>query len=846
VEKVGTNTPVDENTIFAIGSAAKAFTATLVAMLVSEGKMDFDGKVSQYLPDFRLFDPYASAEVTIRDALAHRTSLPRADLLWYGSTFSRSEILHRFRYNEPDQSFRSRFVYNNVMVMAAGEAAARVAGSPWDALVSTRIFAPLHMTSSTTSIRSLAGNEKFASPHMAGAEGAVAIDPVNVDNIGPAGSINSTASDMAQWLRFQLGGGVYGGKRFVGEDAFRELQTPQMVRVGKPKQDSTGVFNTYGMGWFIERYRGEVLLQHGGEIDGFTAMVAMLPERHVGVVVLSNSGSSIIPTVVMHYVFDHQLGVERDWLAEATPPKRERAGSQAGDGAAATRADPPARIASYAGRYSNRMYGDMTVSVAGERLHLTREGGLWSGDLEYLNATNFRWLMRGGTGPVITFDVAPDGSVGGLALRMGPEKIEYRRARNAREETDSVALASPRLRELRDAVSRGDRSAEAKFWGEVKRDGAPLVEPVAGDTSKLLVTFLYHGDSTTRNVLLFRGIKVSENLSDNPLARLAGTDVWYRSYPVRRDARFTYLIGENIDLSGGPRALMQQLSGFTTDPLNPVRDPAVGDPVPKQPPPFYVHSAVDLPGAPAQPWIEKRPGVPEGKVEHTTFTSALMHNERDISIYTPAGYSREKGPYDLVIVFDGDWYLTLVPTPTILDNLIAARKIRPAVAVFVDNPGRSRGSELHCNRTFFDFLANELVPWLHDRYAITLDPARTLVTGSSAGGLASSCAALFHPEHFGNVLSQSGAYWWAPQGEKPEWAARQFAERPKLPVRFYLNAGLLEATTSILPENRRFRDVLLSKGYEVHYSEFNGGHEYRNWRGTLADGLITLLGNGAP
>lgn len=413
-------------------------------------------------------------------------------------------------------------------------------------------------------------------------------------------------------------------------------------------------------------------------------------------------------------------------------------------------------------------------------------------------------------------------------------------------QSSGAAPASPRLRVLQEQVRTGNDTAETVFWGEVQRQGAPLVESVEGDSSQVLVTFLYHGDSTTRNVLLFRGVSVSTDLSDNPLARLAGTNVWYRSYPVRRDGRFTYLIGANIDLSAGPQAFMQQLAGFTTDPLNPVRDPAIGDPRPKQPPPYYVHSAVDLPGAPPQPWITKRPGVPEGKVAHATVASALLENERDIAVYTPAGYNADVGPYDLLVVFDGDWYLTLVPTPTILDNLIAAKKIPPVVAVFVNNPGRSRGSELHCDSTFFDFLATELVPWVRARYVITLDPGRTAVTGSSAGGLASACAALFHSERFGNVLSQSGAYWWAPKGEKPEWAARQFAASPKLPVRFYLNAGLLEKTTSILPENRRFRDVLLSKGYEVHYAEFNGGHEYRNWRGTLADGLIILLGGGAP
>jgi enterochelin esterase family protein len=326
---------------------------------------------------------------------------------------------------------------------------------------------------------------------------------------------------------------------------------------------------------------------------------------------------------------------------------------------------------------------------------------------------------------------------------------------------------------------------------------------------------------------------------------LAGSDLWYRSYVVRRDARFTYLIGANIDLAAARTNFMRALASFTLDPLNPLRDPAIGDPVPKRPPPYYVHSAVELPGAPRQPWVVKNPAVPAGRVQDSTFASTLMKNERDIAVYTPAGYTPGVRRYDLLIVFDGDWYQTLVPTPTILDNLIAAGRIPPTVALFVNNPGASRGAELHCNRTFFDFLATELVPWVARRYAITDDPGRTTVAGSSAGGLGSSCAALFHPERFGNVLSQSGAYWWAPPGESPEWALRQFAASPKLPVRFYIDAGLLENTTSILTENRHFRDMLRSRGYEVHYSEFNGGHEYRNWRGTLADGLIALHGQRA-
>jgi enterochelin esterase family protein len=400
---------------------------------------------------------------------------------------------------------------------------------------------------------------------------------------------------------------------------------------------------------------------------------------------------------------------------------------------------------------------------------------------------------------------------------------------------------SARLRALSAQIQSGRAGAVTMFWGEVGQHGAPLIESIPGDTSKVLVTFLYHGDSATRNVVLFRGVNVTTNLADNPLALLPGTDVWFRSYPVRRDGRFTYLIGVNVDLSAGPSGYMRQLTSFTTDPLNPLRDPALGDPPPKHPPPFYVHSAVDLPAAPPQPWIVHHANVPAGVVHDTTFHSTLMGNERELSVYTPPGFSGSAGPYGLLVVYDGDWYLTLVPTPTILDNLIAARKIPPLVAVFVNNPGNSRDAELRCNRTFVDFLTTELIPWLHKRYAVAIDPARTVVAGSSAGGLGASCAALLHPEQFGNVLSMSGAYQAAPAGESGEWATRQFSSGPKLPVRFYVAAGLLENTTAILPSNQRFRDVLIAKGYDIQYAEFTGGHEYRNWRGVLSDGLIALF-----
>jgi len=406
--------------------------------------------------------------------------------------------------------------------------------------------------------------------------------------------------------------------------------------------------------------------------------------------------------------------------------------------------------------------------------------------------------------------------------------------------------ASPRLKELAHAVGAGQASAVERFWETVTKDGAPLIEPVAG-SEEALVTFLYQGDATTRNVVLSGGPRMSLQPNDNRLTLLPGTNVWYRTYRVRRDARFTYKLGVDadtttIDIKDMAKA-MKRFASTRLDPLNPRRFPLTTGI-----PDLYVSSVVELPLAPKQPWVVRGTG-PAGAVDSAKLTSAIMGNERWLSVYTPPGYERGKGPYRLLVVFDREAYLGLVPTPVILDNLIDAGRIPPHVAVLVSNPGNTRNAELPCNRKFIDFLATELVPWVRDRYAVAATPDRVTLAGSSYGGLASTCAALFHPEVFGNVLSQSGSFWWPDStAERHEWIYRQFEAAPKLPIRFYQDVGLMEdqptpgGGPSMVGANRKLRDLLRSKGYEVHYAEFDGGHEYLNWQGTLADGLLALHG----
>lgn len=403
---------------------------------------------------------------------------------------------------------------------------------------------------------------------------------------------------------------------------------------------------------------------------------------------------------------------------------------------------------------------------------------------------------------------------------------------------------SPRLAALAAQIAKGDASAAGRFWREAAEKGTPLVEPMEGDLENVLVTFLFRGGEEVKNVVIFVDRGLWGDIPSNSMERLPGTDVWHRTYKFRRDARFTYLLSVNDPLTslrgfGDAEEWMRRAKAWRLDPLNPRQFPAYPKPL----------SVVELPGAPAQPWVAVRPEVPKGQVQTHKVKSTILGNERTIWVYTPPGYEKNKSPHGILILFDGGAYNGWVPTPAILDNLLAERRIPPLVALLVSHPAAARTSELTCSEPFTQFLAKELLPWLKQSFTVTSDPGLTAVGGSSYGGLAAAYAAFRHPEIFGLVLSQSGGFIYSPPGEaEPEWLIRQFAASPRLPLRFHLDCGLMEdlpaegASPNIVMTNRHLRDTLLARGYMVHYQEFNGGHEYLNWRGTLADGLLALLG----
>jgi enterochelin esterase-like enzyme len=377
-------------------------------------------------------------------------------------------------------------------------------------------------------------------------------------------------------------------------------------------------------------------------------------------------------------------------------------------------------------------------------------------------------------------------------------------------------------------------SVEA-FWERQREQGTPLVEKL--DDKQSLVTFLQRG--AKRNVRLFGAPSGDHEL----LERLGQSDIWFKSFVVPNGTRLSYQIAPDVpDLPGSDRdRRVAILATAQADPLNPRRWPEGAPDV------FNQDSILELPDAPDQPGIEEK-GAAKGSLSSFNIASELLGNEREITIYTPPGFDAADPQNRLLFLFDARQYMTKVPTPTILDNLISENLISPTVAVFVSEIDReSRSRELPANAGFADFMAKELLPEIKTRTGLNPGPDRTILAGSSYGGLAAATIALRHPESFGNVLSLSGSFWWHPENtpaSDEEYVAGLVAGMQAMPVRFQLTAGLFETAhtgaAGILETSRHLRDVLVARGYQVGYREYAGGHDYYVWRGALGDGLIAL------
>jgi CubicO group peptidase (beta-lactamase class C family) len=402
VREMGKPDPVNERTMFAVASTTKAMTAACLGMLVDEGKLKWDDKATQYLPGFQLYDPYVTRELTVRDLITHRSGLSRGDLIWYASPYDRKEVIRRVRFLEPSWSFRSRYGYQNILYIAAGGVIETVSGKTWDDFIKERLFTPLGMTSSNTSITALAGRENVATPHTYLDGRLVTIPWRNVDNVGPAGSVNSNAYEMAQWVRLNLNKGVFEGKRIVSEKVLEEMQSPQTIipldSLTKALTPSTH-FLTYGLGWILMDYHGRKVVRHDGALDGMRTRVAMMPEENTGVVLITNQTRTSILTALMYRIFDSFLGVkERDWSAEflksvKDQEQRAKENEQKRIAERSPNTTPSLALDQYAGTYENEMYGTITVSVENGKL-VAALNPSYTGDLSHWHYDAFQISWR--------------------------------------------------------------------------------------------------------------------------------------------------------------------------------------------------------------------------------------------------------------------------------------------------------------------------------------------------------------------------------------------------------------------------------------------------------------------
>jgi CubicO group peptidase (beta-lactamase class C family) len=494
VREVGGTDPVDGETLFPIGSLTKAFTATLLAMLVDEGKIAWDDPVIRHLPDFKLRDPYVTRELTIRDALSHRSGIARGDLMWVGGSLGPREVIRRLRFQEPAFGFRARYGYTNEAYLLAGEVAAHVAGKPWSELLRERIFEPLGMRRSTATLDALRDRANVALPHDEIGPGQVlgnapragsSLDaPTAIRRIEwfespavAAGGIVSSASEFGRWLRFQLSAGEAGGRRIVGREALLATHTPQVPIPGFPANRAAVAatnLNAAGMGWSVRDYRGRLMLTHSGSTPGWGAAVALLPAERTGVAVFVNITQGLWPAnSVMRWLLDRLLDAElEDWneqplkgaeqRRQAEVAARKKAVASCVAGMTASRP-----LEAYAGTYTDSLYPPARVMLRNGRLRFSL-GPLLAGDLDHWQGDTFRvtWDREEFGANLVTFHLSGGARPDSVQARILGTNAVWRRSEEPPDQGESswvVPLSTEPGRALAARLTFNGRTAWFMF-----------------------------------------------------------------------------------------------------------------------------------------------------------------------------------------------------------------------------------------------------------------------------------------------------------------------------------------------------------------------------------------------
>ncbi len=429
VRKLGESTPVDENTMFGIGSNTKAFTTAALSMLVDEGRISWDDRVYQRLPGFQMYDPYVSHEMTIRDLLTHRSGmgLGEGDLLfWPHTTYTRADIIEKLRYMKPASSFRSHYAYDNLLYMTAGQIIPAVTGTSWDDFVRERIFVPLGMNHTNVNTADFKPGDDFSYPHSK-VDGKLQVIPFeSLDTVGPAGAINSSAADMAQWMLLQLNRGklLDGTGRLFSNAQSREMWSPQTILpISDPPPPLAALkpnFADYGLGWGLRDYHGRKLVGHTGGVAGFVSRVMLVPEENLGVVILTNTEEDGAFDSILFHVLDYYFHVpESHWIgdfkaAEDLEDQNAAKVEQQQEKERNKDSHPSLPLEKYAGTYKDGWYGTVTIRMESGHLMLSFDHTPnMIGDLEHWQYDTFRthWRVHTIADAFVTFCLKPDGSI---------------------------------------------------------------------------------------------------------------------------------------------------------------------------------------------------------------------------------------------------------------------------------------------------------------------------------------------------------------------------------------------------------------------------------------------------
>lgn len=439
--------PVTRDTLFAVGSVTKSFVTMGLGLLVDDGELDWDKPVRHYLPDFALYDSFASERITPRDLVTHRSGLPRHEKMWYGSPYDRPELIRRLRYLQPNTDFRTTFHYQNMMFVTAGYLIGQVAGSTWEEFTQERILDPLGMSTTLLTLSGSVLTPMIAQPYLKPKVGDTSLQKTpfyNNDICAPAGAIYSSLNDIATWVRLHLNKGKLNDTQFVAENTINSMHTPQTLINNPEFRALHGEdFYAYGMGWFIHPYRGRTVIRHGGAIDGYIAQVGFIPQDQLGVIVFANLNETVLPMIAFFTIIDLILNLDPiEWDAQIkalvskdddeVAKKRQKT-----DEERVSDAPPSHPLDAYTGAYEHPGYGVMRIELTedGEALRV-QYNGLPSEVTHYhydifelyneLYEDN-RWIK-------LRFQTGIDGSIESLVAQMelapGIDPIVFRRKTN--------------------------------------------------------------------------------------------------------------------------------------------------------------------------------------------------------------------------------------------------------------------------------------------------------------------------------------------------------------------------------------------------------------------------------